>query len=80
MDHWSWNAELSNKDYAGKIPTICFIIREWVWGREHKWKELLSDSTFGNKMVAFANVSKDFFGFSFYYNYDTNCKTSNREL
>ena len=55
MDSLSWKAELSNKDLARFLPRI-LLLRSEVLGREQKWKELLSEYTFGNKMDAFANV------------------------
>lgn len=39
------------------LTPILLLVSE-VFGREQKWKELLNEYTFGNKIDAFANVSR----------------------
>lgn len=58
------------------LPSILLLWGE-VLEREQKWKKLLSEYTFGNKIDAFTSVSKTFLS-QFLYN--TNCKSPNREL
>lgn len=52
---------------AAFLPSILLLGSD-VLGREQKWKKLLSEYIFGEKMNAFANVSKVFFSFNFYCN------------